>query len=100
MNIIEKTTALEPSMVLSVYSGKNGACCCGCSGKHYYNSALKEEAGKDRGYEVDDDEVNDKMIKKVINILKGKAPSGQIEADCNFISTVIGERLYIAYLKK
>ena len=58
--------------VLSVYNGKANKCMCGCSGKHSYSSAHREEASKVRGYAVTDDEVNDKTVKMTLNkVLKG-----------------------------
>lgn len=48
--------------VSSVYSGKNGSCCCGCAGKHTYASAHRTWASKNRGYNVGLDEVNDRVV--------------------------------------
>ena len=49
--------------VASVYSGKRGRCACGCSGKHTYSTEHKVWASKDRGYDVGDDEINDRTVK-------------------------------------
>ncbi|MGH7974864.1 MAG: hypothetical protein ACREBR_05015 [bacterium] len=87
---------LELSQVLSVYSGINGRCCCGCAGKHFYASAQVQEAGKSRGYEVAPEEVSDKMIKKVYNILKTAV---DVETGDNNFSTVVGNRLYVVYFR-
>ena len=56
--------------VMSVYSGKAGRCYCGCSGSHRYASKHREIAGKDRGYGVKDDEVNDRQVRRVLRIVK------------------------------
>jgi hypothetical protein len=87
------------SNVLSVYSGRDGRCCCGCAGKHYYSSENQKAASKDRGYKVDDDEVNDKMVRKVVKILNN---TDIMDRDCgnNHISTVVNGRLYVVYFKK
>ena len=53
--------------VMKVYSGKAHACHCGCTGKYYYAKAHQATASKSRGYEVTDDEVSDRMIKRVVN---------------------------------
>lgn len=94
---------LDFDNVLSVYSGKDGHCCCGCSGKHYYRSNYREEAGKVRGYEVSDDEVSDKMVRKIWNIVMDAAQAGTAEWDDQyreFATAVIGKRQYIVYLRK
>jgi hypothetical protein len=85
---------LLTSEVLSVYSGKDGKCCCGCAGKYSYNSLHIAAGSKNRGYEVTRDEVNDRMICKVLNIV---ASAENIKIGDNNISTVVGNRLYIVY---
>lgn len=60
--------------VKSVYSGKNGKCCCGCAGKH------------------SDDQ---KQKTRIVNILNKDADT--IVDDSGHAYTVIGNRLYIAY---
>ena len=82
--------------VLSVYSGIDGKCCCGCSGKHSYSESTRKLASKDRGYEVTDDEINEKMVNKVMKIIN---EAESVEYGGNNISTVVGQRLYIVYLK-
>ena len=98
---------LEPKDIMSVYSGKNGCCRCGCSGKHSYNPDYIAEAGKHRGYKVDADECNPKMVKRVLGILKraedvvieGGDPDANVLPLSTIVSTVVGNRLYIAYLR-
>ena len=86
--------------VLSVYSGINGKCCCGCSGKHTYSSTRREEAGKDRGYEIEDDEVNDRTVKMMVNKINKQIELGNVlDNNEDLVSCVVGQRLYIAYLK-
>ena len=81
--------------VLSVYSGINGKCCCGCSGQHYFRTATQVLGGKRRGYAVPDEDVSDMMVKTVLDKIKA---SGDVENLTSCLSTVIGERLYIVYL--
>jgi len=57
---------LTTAHVMSVYTGRDGACCCGCAGTHRYNSTMVEAAGKDRGYPVTQEEVNDKQVLRVL----------------------------------
>ncbi len=68
--------------VVAVYSGKDG-CRCGCIGKYYYAKQHQAEGGKERGYPVSDDEVNDRMVAKVV------ARINQEIVDSNFINGVV-----------
>lgn len=86
---------LEAWNVLSVYSGKDGKCCCGCAGKHYYNPAYLTLGGERRGYAVEDDECSARMVKKVVKLLKENA--ADVEVGDNNLAVVIGKRVYIAY---
>lgn len=85
--------------VASVYSGKVGRCCCGCSGKHTYASALRDEAGKSRGYEVRDEEINDRTVKMIFNkIMKAYYKDvTKINETCYSYETET--RLYVLYMK-
>lgn len=56
----------DRSRVVAVYTGKQG-CMCGCKGKYRYTELTRAEAGKRRGYEVGDDEVNESVVTRVIN---------------------------------
>jgi hypothetical protein len=80
--------------IKSVYSGKLHACCCGCSGKHTYNSRFITESSKSRGYLVEDTEVNDRTVKMIVNKLS-KSPD-TTEHDYGFVLET-PTRLYIAY---
>ena len=89
---------IKYEQVLSVYSGRDGKCCCGCAGKHSYNPDFTEEAGKNRGYKIEQDEVNKTMVNKVIRLIN---EAKELEFDqSDFKSIVIGNRLYIAYLRE
>jgi len=90
---------ISKEQVLSVYSGIDGKCCCGCSGKHYYhsNQELRSMASKERGYEVTEEECSDKMINKIVKIIN---EAKELEDDMSSMKTaIIGNRVYIAYLK-
>lgn len=81
--------------VMSVYSGTNGKCCCGCSGKHSYASAHRVVASKDRGYEVTDKDVSDRSVKLIVGKINRSTEPKDV---CNqYVSVVIGTRLLIAY---
>ena len=61
---------IDKANVLSVYSGKPG-CCCGCQGKYSYREDLEMRAvaRKYRGYEITDDEVSERNVTRIVNIL-------------------------------
>ena len=83
--------------IVSVYSGLAGRCCCGCVGKHSYASAHSEWAGKNRGYAVNGDAINDRSVKIISNkVLKN--PNVEHEDDHSHVE--IGNRLLIVYYKK
>ncbi len=82
--------------VASVYSGKLNRCCCGCSGKHTYASALRDEASKSRGYELRDEEVNDRTVKMIFNKFM-KNEFKKISDTCYSFET--DTRLYVLYMK-
>ena len=54
--------SLNIRTVTRVYNGKIG-CMCGCNGKYSTNPAYKEHVGKERGYEVSDDECSERSVK-------------------------------------
>lgn len=92
---------VDINKVMSVYSGKDGACCCGCSGKHTYASKHVDIASKHRGYKVMEDEVNDKVVKMIVNkinkVWDGKLDGIKENDDSDYTSVVVGTRVYIAY---
>ena len=75
----DRTTVPTFDEVTSVYSGRDGRCCCGCSGKHY-----------DKGTPA-----ADRMIRKVVRILNERLD--EITYGSNNVSVVVYERLYVAY---
>lgn len=96
------TTTIEPVKledVSSVYSGINGRCCCGCSGKHTYASAHREWASKHRGYAVTDEDINDRTVKMLVNKINKNLDKVEYDERPELVSVVLGNRLYVAYLK-
>ena len=83
-------TTISIKDVESAYSGKDGKCCCGCSGKHYY---LKAQ-GDYRGGGTTKDATQVKRILNIVNAAEKK------EVDSVFVSAVVDTRLYIVYLKQ
>lgn len=87
---------LSMDNVVSVYSGRNGKCCCGCAGKHTYAVAHRDAASRSVGYPIKDEDVNDHVVKGVINKIKRNADAAECYTD--HVAVVVGARLYIAYL--
>ena len=88
--------------VASVYSGRDGKCCCGCAGQHFYPRANQSTADQRGG------KVNDAMVARVLDIIK-RAPADALDhgpllcgasriSDHNHVSVAIGTRLYVVYL--
>lgn len=87
---------LTPQMVASVYSGKPGRCCCGCSGIHRHASGDPRLATEPHL------EVNDRFVKQVTNMVKVLATfnaSNLCEQDTCVSAETAKGRLYIVYLK-
>lgn len=89
---------IQLERVRSVYSGRDGACCCGCAGTHRYRAATQIEGGAHRGYAVDADEVNDRQVARVLAIINAATDREDCD-DGTYAATVVGSRLYIAYLR-
>ena len=81
-------------VITSVYSGIDGKCCCGCSGKHRYASAYRKLASKNRGYEVRDKDVSDRSVKIISNKVLNNKNS---EHNVSYSSLVKGNRLLMVY---
>lgn len=94
---------LTKEQILSVYSGIDGKCLCGCAGKYFYPKDRKREASSDRGYPVGSDEINDRMVAKVVRLINEADPDA-VECESSSFGTnysvVVGNRLYVAYLAK
>jgi len=85
--------------VRSVYSGRHG-CMCGCLGKHTYASKFQVEGGKERGYRVDDDEVSDTVVARIVKRIQGFIASGEAEkifVSPKFFAVDTANRSYVIY---
>jgi len=67
---------MELNQVKSVYSGINGRCCCGCSGKHT------------------DSTDNPRTVKMIFNKIQN---AENREDGSGHIAAYIGKRIYVAY---
>jgi len=91
--------ALTVTDIICVYSGIDGKCGCGCAGKYSYHAdpALLTAGALRRGYAVSDDEVNPRMIKKVLKIMQDPTNEARVMREGENVSIVIGSRLYVAH---
>ena len=87
--------------VISVYSGKTGACCCGCSGKHSYASKYRARGGAARGCKLQDSDISDLTVKRIVGKINRSCMSEPQTTSLReqYMTAVIGKRLYIAYFK-
>lgn len=92
--------AIKLRQVIGVYSGKDGRCCCGCSGNHRYPSKYVRRAERNRGYAISPDEINDKQVARVLRLIQENAHAAEYSDGIisTLASIVIGTRVYIAYL--
>ena len=91
---------IELSNVKSVYSGQPNTCYCGCAGKYYYAGAYKVQAGEERGYVVDNEEVSDCMVKKVVKYVNEHLDSAELYDDLYVTVPASKTREYTVYLKE
>lgn len=84
--------------VVSVYSGTPGMCYCGCSGKHVYASKYRKTESKRRGYDIEDKEVNDNRVMKVVKIINDNYDSAEINVRGFVTLTYSNTREYTVYL--
>jgi hypothetical protein len=85
--------------LVSVYNGKIGACCCGCSGVHTYMDAAEGAAA--RGYAVRPEEVNPAEVGRILRKIQTHAAQATIDdgRDQPLWWVELGRRWYIAYGK-
>ncbi len=87
---------LEFNDINCVYISKRNKannCMCGCSGTYFYNEVNKIKAGKNRGYDVTAEEVNEKEVQSVLDLFVGYKGKKNIEViedkDNKYIFTII-----------
>lgn len=81
---------MELGKVMKVYSGRAGACMCGCNGHYRVASAHAKAAG----YDADD--VNDRSVKIIFNKIT-KDPAHKFDADANCVYLDTPTRTLVAY---
>jgi len=81
--------------ITRVYNGKQG-CMCGCNGKYTTNPRFKELVGKERGYAVDNDECNERIVK----IIAGKVlRNPNVKYEGNYAYLEQGNRIQVVYFR-
>jgi hypothetical protein len=73
---------------------------CGCAGTYSYNKINQKWSGENRGYEVTDNEVNEKRIKRVVNKVRKNQNLGIENIDDYIYTVVVGNTQYSIYLVK
>ena len=96
---VEKLPEFGYGTISSVYIGKPDTCMCGCAGKYYYSEVNQKWSGNDRGYEITDDEVDDKKVQRVINKINKNSPMEIQVLDGYIYTAIIGKTQYTIYLK-
>jgi hypothetical protein len=92
---------IDIANVVNVYSGKAGACACGCAGKYTYASKYRGLAAKRRGYAIDDKDVDDTTVASIVKKLE-RSQDVKLEeglGDEWLYHTTVGKRTYVAFLK-
>ena len=96
--MIYELPEFKPEQIDCTYIGIPGKCMCGCSGKYSYPKINQEQAGKHRGYPVNDEYVSDRRVQMAINKMRKNASKG-IEVIHDYIYTIIiGSRQYSLYI--
>jgi hypothetical protein len=95
---------IDVSNVFQVYSGKQGKCCCGCSGKHTYHSIHRELAPD---YVKEDDAdfgpSKDRVVRQIVRKIEDAALFGRVEfVRDEYVSAENeeGTRVWVAYFAK
>jgi hypothetical protein len=83
--------SITKDQIVSVYSGRAGKCCCGCSGKYWYSSRHSQTAA------TRNTPVSDRQVARVLGIIQRHASDAHLLRNC--VSLQIGNRLYNAYFR-
>lgn len=80
--IFPKGISIDPSTIKRVYSGINGKCCCGCSGKYFEATDPKAV----------------KMINRVLKMIALPGEDMRVENLGSCVSVETEKHVWIAYL--
>lgn len=85
--------------VVCVYKGNVNSCMCGCSGDYAYTERHRKYASKDRGYKVEDSEVNERKVNARLQRYY-KEPQKPYVVNGYIFSKEIGSKQITVYLKE
>lgn len=89
---------IQVADIRNVYSGRHEGCRCGCNGKYSYASKFVTEGSKARGYAVDQEDVNDRMVAKVVRIINERLNDEATIIDDDYVDvTMENGHIYTAY---
>ena len=84
--------------IVKVYNGKIG-CMCGCLGKYKTTPSFRGLVEEQRGYPVDDDEVNERSVKIIAKKVLSN-PSAVFEDNYAYVEDRVRRRIQVVYFKK
>ena len=82
--------------VRTVYSGAHG-CMCGCLGKHKANPKFADEAGSNRGYSFDEEDISQRSVKTVITKLLKAGAMADEGNEKSYLFAETPSRVYVVY---
>jgi hypothetical protein len=85
--------------VVSVYLGKPNKCMCGCSGNYAYTSLNSAYGEKDRGYSMNDGDVNDRKVNVRLNRYYNDPQKPNVVENYIFTKIIDGKQITV-YLKE
>jgi hypothetical protein len=94
----ERTMSVNISQITRVYNGKTG-CLCGCGGKYSTNPAFRELVGKERGYDVWDEECNERSVKIIAKKVLTH-PNAVQDGDCVYVEDRVANKMQIVWFAK
>ena len=92
-----RTEKLTLDEIQSVYSGKHG-CACGCKGKHSYRSIVRSHGDLIRGYALDDEDVNDRIVARHLSTINAAIERGEATNGDGYVAFETETRTFVAYL--
>lgn len=89
-------TELKLENVMKVYKGNAEGCRCGCGGDYFYPEAHQATGSQDRGYPVEDKDINDAVVKRAFNKIMKNWELCEFGGD--YIDLTLGTRATTLYL--
>ena len=83
--------------IIRVYNGKIG-CMCGCMGKYKTTPSFRELVGEQRGYPVEDDEVNERSVKIIAKKVLTN-PNVQYQDNYAYVQDKVANRMQVVWFR-